>query len=273
MMRSVVLSAVGGLALVSSAFAADIYSGGISYKDTPVLLPVSTWTGFYLGVNGGFGGFDSLKFRDDTFVTATGADFRRITGKTDIAGGFGGGQFGYNLQSGDFVYGVETDIQGSGIRGRGGAFQLVPNPALPPPLVGRFAAATVDIDFFGTVRGRIGYAFGGTLIYATGGFAYGGVNSTFAFEDTVGAIGNNGRVSSNRTATGWVAGAGAEYKIAANWSFKGEYQFIDLGSESITGPLVLPADHSLRGSDRNVEFHTVRAGLNYYFNTPYEPLK
>src|SRR5215468_6110281 len=121
-MRSVLLSAVSGIALASSAFAADIYPGGVSYKDTPVLLPVTSWTGFYLGVNGGFGGFNSLKFRDDTFVTATGADFLRITGKTDTAGGFGGGQLGYNLQSGGFVYGVETDIQGAGIRGHGGAF-------------------------------------------------------------------------------------------------------------------------------------------------------
>jgi outer membrane immunogenic protein len=198
-------------------------------------------------------------------VTVTGADFRRITGKTDIAGGFGGGQLGYNFQSGGFVYGIETDIQGSGIRGHAGAFQLVATPAL----VGRSGTAKADIDFFGTVRGRIGYALGGTLLYATGGFAYGGVDSSFAFEDTVG---NSGRISRNTTATGWTAGAGVEYKIAPNWSLKGEYQFIDLGSESVTGPLVLPAGYSLRGSEKNVEFHTVRLGVNYSFNTPYEPL-
>jgi outer membrane immunogenic protein len=271
-MRCIVLSAVSVIALVSSALAADIYPGGASYKDTPVLLPAATWTGFYLGVNGGFGGFDSLKFRDDTFVTATGANLSRVTGKTNIAGGFGGGQLGYNLQSGGFVYGFETDIQGSGIRGHGGAFQLVANPAPPPALIGRSAAAKVDIDYFGTVRGRVGYSFGGTLLYATGGFAYGGVNSTFAFEDTVGAIGDNGRVSHNKTATGWVAGAGVEYKIAPNWSLKGEYQFIDLGSESVTGPLILPVGSSLRGSEKNIELNTVRVGVNYYFNTPYEPL-
>jgi outer membrane immunogenic protein len=269
MICRVVLSAVGSVALVSSVLAADIYPGGVSYKDAPVLLPVATWAGFYLGVNGGIGGFDGLKFRDDTFVTATGADFRRITGKTDLFGGFGGGQLGFNIQAGGFVYGVETDIQGSNIQGRGGAFQLVPPPPAPT-LAGRFAAAKLDIDFFGTVRGRVGYAFGNTLLYATGGFAYGGVKSDFAFEDTVG---NSGRVSNNRTATGWVAGAGVEYKIAPNWSFKGEYQFVDLGSETVTGPLVLPVGYSLRGGEKDVEFHTVRLGFNYYFNTPYEPLK
>jgi outer membrane immunogenic protein len=262
MMRNVVLSAAGGIALVSSAFAADIYPG-VSYKDTPVLLPVATWTGFYLGVNGGFGGFDSLKFRDDTFLPGTPSTFFRITGKTDLAGGFGGGQLGYNLQSGGFVYGVEADIQGSNIQGHGGAFQLAGT-------LGRFAAAKTDIDYFGTVRGRLGYAWGGTLIYATGGFAYGGVNSRFAFEDT---NGGNGRVSNTQTGTGWVAGAGVEYKIAPNWSLKGEYQFIDLGSESVTRPLISPPAISLRGSEKDLEFNTVRVGLNYYFNTPYEPLK
>src|SRR5215469_4810900 len=149
MIRSVMLSTVSGIALVSSAYAADIYPGGVSYKDTPVLLPVTTWAGFYLGVNGGFGGFDGLKFRDDTFVTATGDDFRRIAGKGDLAGGFGGGQLGYNFQSGGFVYGIETDIQGSGIQGRASAFQLVANPAPPPPLVGRSGTVKTDIDFFG----------------------------------------------------------------------------------------------------------------------------
>jgi outer membrane immunogenic protein len=262
MMYRAVLSALSSIALVSSAFAADIYPGGVSYKDTPVLLPVTTWAGFYLGVNGGFGGFNNLKFRDDTFVTADGSDFRRIVGKGDLAGGFGGGQLGYNLQAGSFVYGLETDIQGAGIGGRASGFQTV-------GVIGRSGTAKTDIDFFGTVRGRVGYALGNTLFYATGGFAYGGVKSDFAFEDSTG---NNGRVSNSSTATGWVAGAGAEYKIAPNWSFKGEYQFVDLGSESFTAPLVLPADHSLRGAEKSVEFHTVRLGFNYYFNAPYEPI-
>jgi outer membrane immunogenic protein len=264
MMRSVVLSAAGGIALVSSAFAADIYPG-VSYKETPVLLPAATWTGFYLGVNGGFGGFDSLKFRDEIF-SASGVEQVRITGKTDLAGGFGGGQLGYNIQAGGFVYGVEADIQGSNIQGKGGAFQLVSLP----PLAGRFAAAKIDIDFFGTVRGRVGYAWGGTLIYATGGFAYGGVNTSFDFADT---LGNHGRVSNSQTNTGWVAGAGVEYKIAPNWSLKGEYQFIDLGTDSVTRPLVSSPTFSLRGSEKDLEFNTVRVGLNYSFNAPYVPLK
>jgi outer membrane immunogenic protein len=270
MMRSVVLSVAGGIALVSSAFAADIYPG-VSYKDTPVLLPVATWTGFYLGVNGGIGGFNSFVFKDDTFVTANRTDFRRIAGDGISFGGFGGGQLGYNLQAGGFVYGIETDIQGSNIQGKAAEFQLVTNPTPPPPLVGRSGAATQDIDFFGTVRGRIGYAWGGTLIYATGGFAYGGVKTSFSFEDSAG---NHGRVSNSQTNTGWVAGAGVEYKIAPNWSLKGEYQFIDLGTESVAGPLAPPAaNHSLRGFEKNVEFNTVRVGLNYSFNAHYEPLK
>jgi outer membrane immunogenic protein len=261
MIRSILLRAVSIVALISPASAADLYGGG-GFKDTPVLIPV--WTGFYLGVNGGWGGSSGNNFAVDTFAVPGGTDFRRISGSTDISGGFGGGQLGYNFQTGAFVFGIETDLQGSGISGSRTVTQFV-----TAPIATRFGRSSENVDWFGTVRGRLGYAFGPALIYGTGGFAYGGTNTAFSFSDS---FGNSGRVGASNTETGWTAGGGLEYKFNPAWSFKVEYQFIDLGSISRTGPLVLPVSYDMRGHE-DVQFHTIRIGVNYHILPAYEPLK
>ena len=88
--------------------------------------------------------------------------------------------------------------------------------------------ASQNIDFFGTVRGRLGYAFGSALIYATGGFAYANVDTTVNFSNGFNVL------NSNQLETGWVAGGGVEYLFAPCWSAKVEYQFIDLGNQTIS---------------------------------------
>ncbi len=303
MYRRVLLSAVTSVALVSSAFAADIYTPSAPYA--VVALPPS-WAGFYLGVIGGYGGNTGLKFSEDVYypnITPPNT-YSTLFGSDTIAGGFGGGQLGYNFQFGSFVAGFETDIQGSDIQGSGA--QAIFNPATPvsPILCGSGGGSGVagkwpgvcagksdlDVDWFGTVRGRLGYAWGGTLIYVTGGFAYGGVNSRFSYTDnSISAVSTNaplvGKTSTSSTQTGWVAGAGIEYKISPSWSLKGEYQYIDLGSIT-TGPgqtfyanggTPIPTCPgasclNLSGHSSDVAFNTVRVGVNYYFNAPPPPL-
>ena len=152
-------SGILGLTLTSalvlaaaSANAADIYrpeAGG--YKDGPAYVPVNTWTGFYIGANGGYG-WNANHHSDDLL---------------DPAGGFGGGQIGYNWQGGfgfgpHLVLGIEADIQGADISDS-------------------VAGVKSQVNWFGTVRGRIGYAFDRTLIYGTGGFAYGEVETAFLY--------------------------------------------------------------------------------------------
>ncbi|MGC1584198.1 MAG: outer membrane beta-barrel protein, partial [Rhodomicrobium sp.] len=128
----------------------------------------------------------------------------------------------------------ETDLEGSGISGS------VPG-------------YTSQMDWFGTVRGRVGYAFDRALVYATGGFAYGNVTNT-------------GWPS--ETQTGWVVGAGVEYKITPSWSAKVEYQYMDLDATDPTGAGRL-GDASLG----QTEVSTVRVGVNYFVGGIYEPLK
>jgi outer membrane immunogenic protein len=220
-----------GLTLTSvvafaSANAADMYrapaAGG--YKDGPAYATVN-WSGLYAGVNGGYG-WNGVSNLDP--------------GAPDPSGGFGGGQIGYNWQGvwhPNLVLGIEADFQGSGISDKD------------------FAGDKSELNWFGTVRGRIGYAFDRTLIYGTGGFAYGNIKNTGTF-------------SVSETQTGWVVGGGVEYKLAPAWSVKAEYQFLSLDASDQNGAGRL-GDFDF---DRS-EVHTFRVGVNYFVGNGYEPLK
>ncbi len=81
-----------------------------------------------------------------------------------------------------------------------------------------------ELDWFGTVRGRIGYAFDTSLVYFTGGFAYGGLDNQIDIDHL-----EYWRYQNDGTATGYVLGGGYEYKFSLAWSVKAEYQYINLG--------------------------------------------
>ncbi|TWI00746.1 outer membrane beta-barrel protein [Bradyrhizobium daqingense] len=186
-------------------------------------------------------------------------------------GGFGGGQVGYNWQSGTFVYGVEADVSGAAIRetasrafsvtgtigGDNGAFTGVFN-------------LNQEIDVFGTVRGRIGYAANNVLIYGTGGFAWGHVkNSIFTSNLATPNIANfNGffpaltrSASSSEVQVGFSAGGGVEWAFNPRWTFKAEYIYINLG-RSNGNALAFPGASF---TDTEVQLHTAKGGINYRF--------
>jgi len=135
------------------------------------------------------------------------------------------------------VLGLEGDIQGSGIEDS--AF-----------------GAKASLNWFGTVRGRLGYAFGPTLVYATGGLAFGEVENTV------------GRFSATETQTGYVIGGGVEYKFNPAWSVKAEYQFISLDASDPLGAGPL----GFTNGDRS-EVSTFRIGVNYHFGQGFAALK
>jgi outer membrane immunogenic protein len=204
-------------------------------------VPVFTWTGFYVGVNAGYGWNtnDNNTFVDPVLGVVS-------TGGSD--GGFvGGGQVGYNYQMGQFVIGLETDIQYADLGGGRNTFGQ------------GFLGNNNDGNWFGTVRARAGFAFDRALIYATGGFAYGDIGtSSGAF------VGPNGTVfagSSNSTNTGWVLGGGVEYAFTNNLTAKLEGLYVNLDSNN---------DNNFNGfvaNNNNAEFGVVRAGLNYKFSS------
>jgi outer membrane immunogenic protein len=263
------VSGILGLTLTSvvalaSANAADMYrapesAGG--YKDGPAYV---SWASFYAGVNGGY---RWSNFNDQLAVINAVIPFGGLSSN----GGFGGGQIGYNLQaplglSAHWLLGLEADIEGSDIRASGLGFTGT------PPFRNKFVS---NLDFFGTVRGRVGYVFDSSLLYFTGGFAYGGVDNELIFGV------NNPKsfdpFKKNETATGYVLGGGYEYKINPAWSLNAEYQYINLGKTIPVG--VSPSPFvGVPVNDRGAKvdddaYHTVRIGLNYHLLPGYEPLK
>jgi outer membrane immunogenic protein len=193
---------------------------------------VNTWTGFYVGANIGYGWARD----DDSF-----SNFQP-------EGIFGGGQIGFNVQRGNFVFGIEADLQASDINDKA---RFVTG-------AGDVVTLKSEFDWFGTVRGRIGYAMDRTLIYFTGGFAFGGVDNSVTI--------NGVKFGKDSTETGYVLGGGIEHKFGPSWSLKGEYQFISLDASNDNVPL------GFRDKDQS-DIHTVRLGINYHFNRDIEPLK
>jgi outer membrane immunogenic protein len=171
-----------------AAVAADLPRGPAPYYSAPAMSGLYNWSGPYAGLNIGY-------------------EWGKVTNTAgEPSGLMGGGQVGYNWQSGQFVFGAETDIQLSGADDT-------------------FAPWKFANPWFGTLRGRAGVAFNNVLLYATLGLAYGELKDTFLGLDET------------KTEVGWAGGVGAEYGFTPNWSARVEYLYMDLASRSfsITG--------------------------------------
>jgi outer membrane immunogenic protein len=259
-------AAAAVVAISAPAAAADMR---MPVKAAPPVVAVFNWTGFYIGVNGGgaFGTSEDavITERDNTGALVVGAPWTGSGnfGAVELSGGFGGGQLGYNWQApgSNWVWGIETDFQGSSIKG---------DTVATLPYIGLAsvtAGASNKVEWFGTLRGRIGVAFDRVLLYATGGLAYGNSKASIVWADNSGA-GFIAAAADDSTRVGWVAGAGVEWAFAPNWSLKGEYQYIDLGSRTISAPETtlggLPTVFNV-STDVRTDFHTGRIGVNYRF--------
>jgi outer membrane immunogenic protein len=237
LMRSFTLAAVAaaGIALgaVQPASAADIQRP--IYKAAPVIAAYN-WSGFYVGGNIGWGWGE---------VDSNNIAGFAVTSKPE--GFFGGGQVGFNWQApgSPWVWGVEVDSQWANIEEdvTGVAGAVVAN-------------AFTDLNYFGTARLRLGYAWDRVMAYATGGLAWGN-NEIGA---SVAVPGFFAGATSSATHIGWTVGAGVEWALLDNWSAKVEYLYLDLGNQDyFGGPGVLG------GFDADVTAHTVKVGLNYRF--------
>ena len=207
-MKRLVLGAVALMAAgwTVSARAADLsYTPRAPYTVNQPLNAYS-WAGPYLGGNLGYawGSVDNNPTKPSGFV--------------------GGVQGGYNWQTGPWVFGAEADIQATGANDT-------------------FAPWKFSNPWFGTVRGRVGYALNNILFFGTGGLAFGELRGeTFGLSET-------------HTNAGWTAGVGAEVGLTQNWSAKIEYLYVDL-SES---------QFAITGVSNGYRFGTIRAGVNYHF--------
>jgi outer membrane immunogenic protein len=195
--------------MAASAQAADLSYGSYGSRAPYTVnqpLNAYSWAGPYLGVNLGYGWGDTTH------------------NPTSPSGFSGGIQARYNWQSGPVVFGIEGDLQANGAEDT-------------------FAPWKISNPWFGSVRGRIGYAINNVLFYGTGGLAFGGVRG-----ETYG-------LSESHSTAGWTAGVGAEFGLTQNWTAKIEYLYVDLSDSRFT----------ITGVPNGYGFGLVRLGVNYRF--------
>nr|WP_210307877.1 outer membrane protein [Aminobacter niigataensis] len=223
---------------LASAQAADVIS-------EPVPAPVAErfaydWSGLYIGVHGGIGGGEF----DNSYLIETEVGPIGYNVSDRAFGGFGGVQAGYNHQlAPNWVAGVEVDFSLSGIKAEH-------SESSSEGFSSRYA---IQIDWFGTLRGRLGYAQDNVLFYGTGGAAYGRISYSDSDSDGF----NEALADTN---LGWTAGAGVEYGITNDITLKTEYLYVDLGSLKATN-LIYTGDRI----EMDTAFHTLKTGLNYKF--------
>lgn len=271
-MKKLLLASIVAVAFCgTSAVAADL---PMKARPAPVEAPAyDPWTGFYVGGNVGYGWSNSVDtelFADSTTPTNIGdstTTSRGTIGTLFGEGWFGGGQIGYNARlAPNWMAGIETDLQGSNIHDSIGANFTNPNGTFNP-IVGN---ANYNVDWFGTVRGRVGFTNGPSLIYLTGGLAYGNVHYRLSGVETGGGALYQTFLNTESTRVGWVLGGGFEWAFAPNWSAKFEYQYIDLGSVSASAPVTLLVGGAQTDTAHTAsvaaKFQTVRLGLNYKFD-------
>jgi outer membrane immunogenic protein len=237
------LAAVAAIGFASVASAADMPAKAPVYKAAPVAM--YNWTGFYVGLNAG----GSWGHQDNSLVDTT-TGITLLENSDHIDGFIGGGQIGYNWQVNQWVFGLEADFQGSGQKADG-AFAL---PVIGAP--GSLSIAYTDkLDWFGTVRGRLGWAIDRWMPYITGGWAYGHgeLSGTSTF------LGITTASSDTHNYSGWTIGGGVEWAFYNNWSAKFEYLYIDFGDATqIIAPTVSVVSGTLTDN-------IVRGGINYRF--------
>jgi outer membrane immunogenic protein len=241
-MKKYFLATVSVLALSNTGHASDLPAKVSPYA--PVAVP--TWTGPYLGIVGGVARHDA-SFKD------LGCAFDCGTFDGNKTGGALGALLGYNWQTGNFVYGLEGDWIWTGVKTapQNGVFDFHAN-------------SSFDARWIATVRGRAGLALDATLIYFTGGVAFGQVNNDYTvINDSAGNI--FARFIQNRTKVGWTAGIGVEHMFGPHWTARAEFRYVDLGTKGVScteGITVLCGTY--RGEFSNTLVMGL-VGLNYKF--------
>jgi outer membrane immunogenic protein len=208
-MKRLGIISVAVASLATAAAAADL---AVKAPPSPPMFLPFTWTGAYAGASGGFGWTTS--------------------GGIDATGGFGGGQIGYNVQTGSLVLGIEGDIAGGDIS---------------QTIAGVPFTTAFSNDALASLRGRAGLAYTSWLFYGTvgGGWAHDKISGNVLGDP----------FSSSAWLSGWTAGAGVEWSFAPNWSTKFEYLHYGLGT--VNSPAPVPAG--------KVDIDTLKIGINYLF--------
>jgi outer membrane immunogenic protein len=277
-----------GFVAVAAMIGTPALAADMPVKASPAPAPVYSWTGWYVGLNAG-GGWQNTTI--DNGVTSNSGIafilFPALNGaipqqfNTHPSGFIGGGQIGYNYQfAPNLVAGLEADFQGANIKGTANAANTVVDAGTGVITVA--GSGSRKIDGLGTQRVRLGWLpVDPLLVYATGGLAYGRVETGVSFSGSRinppggGAIPLNGftATSQSETRAGWTLGGGLEWMFAPRWTVKAEYLYYDLGTETLNQPLTLnplpgnlvsPINANIQSVSR-YRGNIARAGVNYEF--------
>lgn len=243
-MKKLVLAATVALGLATPSMAADMRMP-VKAPPPTAIAAVFNWTGFYIGGQGGWAWGTSVQ-SFDTGALSDATDRYRISGVN------GGGTVGYNFQLGSiFVAGVEADFSLANIKGTGqsGVFFNCDTPS----------TCHSNVDWFGTVRGRGGFAVQNAFIYGTGGWAFARIETS---------LGSGPPLTGTSTRSGWTAGGGVEYAFTQNWSAKIEYLHLRFGSYQWTNGASGTANCIGINCSTDARLNVIRAGLNYRFGGP-----
>ncbi len=258
-MRRFILGSVALAAMITGpAMAADM-----ALKAPPLAAPYS-WTGFYVGGNIGYSWGNGDSNYNEPAFGPVGLPVP-ISASQKLDGLIGGGQIGYNWQADKtWVFGLEADIQGSGEKG--GSSNSYTYGVIDPTLT---LTNNADIQWFGTVRGRVGVLVNPTLLlYGTGGLAYGGISASGSVNDGFVAA-TTWSFGETTTKVGWTLGAGIEGAIpnTSDWTWKLEYLYIDFGTVSGNNLDFFDLSHDPYSWGTRVTDNILRVGLNYRFGS------
>jgi outer membrane immunogenic protein len=251
------MTAATMMLLLGGTAAADGYSRG-SVKDAPV----HRWGGWYGGLHVGYIQSNSdTSLVGDTFggILLPVAPGVPLSSSSDQAGFIGGGQVGFNVQSGTFVWGIEADISRTTIDDR----------EIQRTLAGFDNTIDSKLEWFGTARLRGGVLLNPTtLVYVTGGLAFARVEHSWSTDVTPALLlGNLWQGRSSNWETGWTIGAGAEFALSRNVTLRGEYLYYDLGNTRFNAPVtvgLIPLPGNVIVEAENTG-HIGRAAVNFKF--------
>lgn len=252
-LRCVALAAGTFIGFASVSSAADMPTKAPVYKAEPAGA-APRWAGWYVGLNAGGGwanngridNIATSSFCNPMVVGCPAFDpVAAVPGNFDShpSGFVGGGQIGYNSQTGRIVWGVEADFQGASVKGGGTQTVTVVPPGFPANTLTIAGSASQKLNSLGTLRGRLGWTSSNPwLLYVTGGLAYGHVETSAAFSDNVGGgcacgLSPFSAASNDQWRGGWTAGGGLEWMLSQHWTIRGEYLYYDLGNVTVNNTI------------------------------------
>ena len=246
---------IAALSFVSAAQAADMPAS-----------PSYNWTGLYFGANAGVS-WNNSSLNNDVIADGLRYDELRNKIQGDQTAFTAGGLIGYNYQIDQIVLGAEADFNYLGFSDsnqRHVVYNDFPNGG---DTIDVNAKSSLDMNWFGTIRGRLGYAIDNVLIYGTGGLAYGNVNASSKVDANYnsGEFSDSWKGSLDQTNWGWTVGGGIEYGVD-NWSFGAEYLYVNLGNGDWNNNhnTLLEYKAGIKGN-ADFAFSTVRATIKYRF--------